>query len=497
MTPEQTTALHEFVQRYGPPAGEEGPVRMAVEVFGAELDPWQESVLRAYGRGVRRISIRACHGPGKTFVAALMIWNMLLTRFPQKTAATAPSKGQLEDALVAEVGAMYTRLPPLLQELFVVQKNRIELKAAPEQSFFSAKTARVENPEALQGVHSDHVLLIGDEASAIPDPIFESAGGSMSGENATTLLLSNPTRGSGYFYDSHNKDKDEWFTVHVSAADSSRVTEDFVRSYARKYGESSNVYRVRVLGEFPLADGDTVIPLDFVVSAQNRYIVVRSELVEVWGFDIARGGSDASALVRRNSMECLPDLDMWHFNDTMRCAGRIKAAWDAAPRRPQWILGDVIGWGAGVVDRLRELGLPVRGINVSEAESVDDRYANMRAQLWFRGRDWLATRDHKLPPPCAPGAPACSSCRNGGSPNECLAQLLGEELVGPRYDTRDSNGKYIVEGKKSLRKRGFTSPNLADAFLLTFAVDIAGMIHGIAAQGANWSQPIRRNRAMV
>lgn len=496
-------AFLDFINRYGPATGEAGAVRFAAEVFGVKLDTWQEDVLRAYGRGERRISIRACHGPGKTFIAAIVIWHQLLCRFPQKTVVTAPSKGQLEDALVAEVWALFTHLPDTLQALFELKQNRIELKQAPDESFFSARTARAENPEALQGVHSSGwVLLVADEASGVPEPIFEAAAGSMSGERATTLLLSNPVRRSGFFYDTHNKLRDMWFTVHVGYKDSSRVTEDFAYDIERRYGLSSNAYRVRVLGEFPLADEDTVIPWEMIDGAQRRDIIVPANLPEVWGFDIAYGGSDASSLVRRNRLACLPNLLLWNDGrNTMRSAGLIKQAWDEAPpsARPEWILGDVIGWGAGVVDRLREQGLPVRGINVAETKTVDEKYRNLRAQLWFRGREWLATNDHRLPQLCKPGKPVCSSCVKGGKESECLAERLAAELSWPSY-TPTSSGALLVESKVDMKTRGFHSPNLADGFLLTFAVDIAGLVHGSAGNphsGSNWSTPLSRGRSVV
>src|SRR5690606_900934 len=115
-------AFLEFVERYGPPAGEIGPVRFVREVWGAEPDTWQEKGLRAYGRGERRISIRSCHGPGKTTLLAWLVNYQLCTRFPQKTAATAPTTSQLEDALVAEVLAWHRKLPAALQALFTLKK---------------------------------------------------------------------------------------------------------------------------------------------------------------------------------------------------------------------------------------------------------------------------------------------------------------------------------------------------------------------------------------
>lgn len=484
--------LGEFVTRYGGEAGAEGPVLFATEVFGARLDPWQEEVLRDYGRGERRITIRACHGPGKTWVASVCIWHQLLTRFPQKTVVTAPSKAQLEDALFAEVKTLFGKLPVELHEAFEVKQNRIEMKAAPDESFLSARTARAETPEALQGVHCDegYVLLIADEASGVPEAVFNSAKGSMSGHRATTMLLSNPMRGSGYFFDSHTRNKHLWKPYHVKAQDSSRVTQDFVQQVLEESGgEDSAEYRIRVLGEFPKADDDTVIPLEFVESARLRDIVVRPGLREVWGLDVARFGDDANALVRRNALAVLPDIDLWRGQDLMQTTGRVKAKWDDTPshERPEWILVDVIGLGAGVLDRLRELGLPARGINVGESASTAERYANLRSELWFKGRDWLGTKDHKLP-----------MCE-GGCARDCLHELLAGELVRPRFSF-SSNGKRAVESKDDMRKRGIKSPNLADAFLLTLAVDVAGMIHGTAGNsdwGSNWNEPVRLNRSMV
>lgn len=484
-------AYAHFVLRYGPPAGEDGPVRFAEEVFGISLDEWQKRVLRAYGRGERRISIRACHGPGKTFLAAVMIWHSLLTRFPQHTVATAPSTGQLEGALVKEVLTLHTKLPPLLADLVEIKKNNITMRAAPSQSIFEARTARAEKPEALQGVHMDegYVLLIADEASGVDEKIFEAAAGSMSGHNATTLLLSNPVRTTGFFYDTHHRNRSQWFTVKVGAEDSTRVSDDFVRYIAGQYGEDSSAFRVRVLGEFPLADEDTVIPMDWITSAQNRDIVVRPNLRTLWGVDVARGGSDSSALVIRSAMEAHGEILEWTGNDLMVSAGRIKAKWDATPpsERPEWILVDSIGLGAGVLDRLRELKLPARGINVSETAAVSNTYRNLRAELWFKAREWLGSKSVRLP-----------KCPDGCQ-KDCLHERLAYELAGPRI-SYTSTGKILVESKDDMKKRGLKSPNIADAFVLTFAADVAGMVHGTKDSrsfATNWHEPIRRGRVVV
>ena len=169
------------------------------EVLGIDHDPWQRDATLAFGRGERHISIAACHGPGKTAWAAWKVPYMMMCRFPQKTVATAPSAAQLKGALVPEIKTWFARLDPPIQDLFEIKAEGIYLKEAPDRSYFEARTARSESPEALQGVHSDHVLLIGDEASGIPEAIFAAGVGSMSGHTATTVLLSNPTRTSGFF----------------------------------------------------------------------------------------------------------------------------------------------------------------------------------------------------------------------------------------------------------------------------------------------------------
>jgi hypothetical protein len=108
-----------------------------------------------------------------------MLWYML-TRYPVKVVVTAPTSSQLYDALFAELKRWVKELPEGVQQLLDVKQERIELRASPTEAFISARTSRAEQPEALQGVHSDHVMLVADEASGVPEQVFEAAAGSMS-----------------------------------------------------------------------------------------------------------------------------------------------------------------------------------------------------------------------------------------------------------------------------------------------------------------------------
>ena len=136
-------------------------------------------------------------------------------------------------------------MPQSLQDLVDVKSDRVVLKARPNEVFISARTSRRETPEALAGVHSTgKVMLVVDEASGVPEEVFESAAGSMSGENVHTILLGNPTRNSGLFYDTHHRLSGSWHTFHISAYDSPRVSKEFIEEMAMRYGEDLSLIHI-------------------------------------------------------------------------------------------------------------------------------------------------------------------------------------------------------------------------------------------------------------
>jgi phage terminase large subunit len=456
---EQDNPILQFMVRYA-----DDPVGFVRNVLGVEPDVWQVTVLEAVARGERRISIRSGHGVGKTSLESwICCWS--LTCLPLvKIIITAPSGPQLWDALFAEIKLWMGQLPEGLQELFVIGADRIEAKAAPERVFLSARTSRAETPEAMQGVHAEggRVILIADEASGIPEQVYEAGAGSMSGEGCTTILAGNPTRAKGFFFDTHHKLRHMWLAIQVSCLDCKRVSADFVTDMAARYGELSNAYRVRVLGEFPLSDDDTYIPLELVEAAQVREIALDPGAGVVWGLDVARFGKDSSSLVKRRGNVVTERPRKWRGLDTMQLVGALKNEFDTCPPedRPGEILVDVIGIGAGVVDRAREVKLPVRGINVAESPAFDPdgTYSRLRDELWGKGKAWLEKRSGRLP-----------------QSDDWL------ELCAPRFSFL-SNGKLKVESKDEMRRRNLASPDSADAFLLTFASD-AAVSSGSGASG--------------
>jgi len=467
----------DFIGRY-----KNRPVEFVQDVLGQTPDKWQKTLMEAAipkndfnpDSGHRLCAAKSGHGVGKSTCAAWIAIHNIVCYYPQKTVLTAPTSSQLFDALFAELKSQMIRLPPVLKNLFETYSDRVTLKSDPSGSFISCRTSRKETPESLQGIHSDRVLLLVDEASSIDQSVIDAAGGSLSAADATLVCLGNPTRPEGFFFDAFGRLSDKWFTLTVSCEDSVRVSSDYIKEMEDRYGRDSNTFRIRVLGEFPETADDTLISNALVESAVGRD-VEPSEGPIIWGLDIARFGSDRSALCKRQGNTILEPIKSWAKLDTMQLMGAISREYDKACEelmQPKAIMCDVIGIGAAIVDRGLELSLPVQGINTGESASLSGLYKNLRAELWHEAKDWFEKRHCKIP----------------------RDNRLMFELCSPRY-TYDSTGRIKLESKDEMRKRlGHRgSPDFADSFVLTFS-NTAGIISGMSQP---WNQPLKRNVSIV
>ncbi len=430
------------------------PNAFVSEVLGVTPDKWQKEALESVVKH-DRLAIRSGHGVGKSAYLAWVILWWMSTRLG-KVACTAPTAHQLQDVLWGELGKWYRKMPKWYQDQLNLRNERLEVVGSEAEAFAVARTARKEQPEAFQGFHSENMLFIVDEASGVDQLIFEVGQGAMSSTGAKTIMTGNPTRSSGYFYDAFHSDTGVWHTMKVSCADSTNVTPSFIQEMEDKYGDESNVYRVRVLGEFSQEGDDTVIPLSWIESAVERDVVQSPTQKVIWGLDVSRFGADRTALCKRRGKEILEPVTTWQGKDLMQTCGLIMAEYkrleNFADERPDEILVDSIGLGSGVCDRLSEMGLPARGINVSEAPSTSDKtYLRLRDELWFKAREWFQGRDCKLPENCSE---------------------LAAELSVPRYEYT-SSGRIKVESKDNMKKRGLRAPDLADSFCLTLAHESA------------------------
>lgn len=461
------------------------PDLLASEVFGIVLDEFQEDVLWDLVSGVRQIAIRSGHGVGKSTLFAIAALFYVMLRYRVKVVMTAPTAGQLFDALLAETKSLLKLTPKPIQDLFEVKSDRIELKGHEQDVFVVAATSSKDRPEALQGKHSDWVLLIADEASGVDDAVFNAAGGSMSGENRTMVMAGNPTRLLGRFAKAFNDRtyRNEWKRYHVGYGvkretdangchhyPSSRITKEYANSVAAEHGVDSNEYKIRVVGDFPNADLDAYIAADSVTAAMQRDIAVPPFRKRVWACDVARYGQDSTSLGEKRG-PVVTWIESKRQLDTMQVAGWVLSKYNECPEhdRPAAIFIDVIGLGAGVFDRLREQGLPVYAVNVAESP-VDPtaRCMRLRDELYQRVKKWLRSNTAKLP-----------------EDDDLLA-----DLTRVRY-TYSSDGRLKIESKEDMRNRGEPSPDKGDVVAMLM-LDDDYAIHSDTDVHRNWSKPLDR-----
>lgn len=448
------------------------PVLFVETVIGAKPQAWQREALEAISRH-DKCAIKSGHGVGKTaFEAWVTLW-WLLTHYPCKIAVTANTAHQLNDVLWTEIDKWARQLPKGFKDLLEFKTDKISLKGASD-SFAVARTSRRENPEALQGFHSENMLFICEEASGIPDVVFQVGEGALSTKGAKVLMCGNPTRSDGYFFDAFHSHREMWHCMTVSCEDADTVSDKFVEDMASKYGQDSNVFLVRVLGEFPTQSDDVLVPLHLVEAATKRDIEMSPTTPVVWGLDVSRYGGDRTALCKRQGNVVLEPIKTWQNKDLMTLAGIIMSEYEAVrySDRPVAIYVDSIGIGAGLADRLAELDLPAIGVAVSESPSLKDKFVRLRDELFWNAREWFEGRDVQIP-------------------ND---EALISEITAVRYKYQ-STGKLKIESKDEMKRRGQRSPDCADAFVLSFAGD--GAI--AAGHSSRWNsrQSIQRDLSWV
>jgi len=430
------------------------PVLWVREALGVTPTPQQEAILRAIQPRGAHVSVASGHNTGKSTVLA---WEVLrtLALYPDcQVPCTAPTAHQLQDVLWSALAKWRQKLAPWLREQLVVQASRVTVAGAGETRFAVARTARADNPDALQGFHADNLLFVVDEASGVPDVIFQVAEGALSSPGARVILTGNPTRADGYFWRSHHRDRDKWVRLEMSSLESPLCDPDYAKDMGEKYGVDSDIYRVRVLGQFPSASVVQLIPRDLAEAAQGRHLRPDqySTAGTILGVDVAWHGDDRSCVYLRQGLRATW-LGTWHDVDNMQLAGLVAQFEDQ--HRADAVCIDV-GWGAGVIDRLRQMGRRPIPVNFGSKPLDEARYANKRAEMWCLMKDWLASGSK------APGEAGAAI------PDR---QDLIDDLCGPQYFFTPS-GKIALESKDDMRKRGLASPDEGDALALTFAVNV-------------------------
>ena len=428
------------------------PLDFASDVLCAKLWDKQREVLAALPDH-RRVAVKSGNGLGKGYSAAVAVLWFLSCHEPGIVLSTAPTFRQVRHILWRQIRRLYRPARERLGGKML--DTRWEIAEDRYAMGLSAESA-----DEFQGFHSPNMFIVVDEAEGVSDDIYEAIDAVMTSAEPRLLLIGNPTTTSGAFRRAFYEERHLYHTITISALDSPNVkagkivtrgltTSQWVQERKDTWGEENPIYRARVLGEFPDQAEDTLIKLSDVEAATQRDLPsdrpngpdLDNDGV-VFAVDVARFGSDRSVILRRRG-NLVEGIQTFREMDTMQLVGWVNAA--IRESNPDYVCVDEIGVGAGVVDRLREVGHNIRGINVARVAQQDDLFANLRAEGYWRLRDLFSTGQINIP---------------------LDNQLMGE-LAAMRY-SYDSRGRIQIESKDSMRQRGLPSPDKADALMLAF-----------------------------
>ena len=427
------------------------PLEFAKDILRVELWSKQEEVLSALFEN-RRVAVKSGNGLGKGYCAAVAVLWFLYCHDPAIVLSTAPTFRQVRHVLWRQIRRLYRRAPDVLGGKIL--DTRWELADDRYAIGLSADTA-----DQFQGFDSPNMLIVVDEAEGVSDEIYEAVEAVMTSASPRLLLIGNPTTVTGAFRRAFYQERRLYYTITISALDSPNVTSnkvvvpglttaEWVEERRETWGENNPIFMARVLGEFPDQAEDTLIKLSDIEAAVEDQVPATDEdrpddaEETVLAVDVARFGSDRSVILRRRGNR-VEDIQTFQKLDTMQLAGWVVAAIKEC--RPDRMYIDEIGVGAGVVDRLREQGYSVRGINVARRARHEGLFTNTRAEGYWRLRELFASGQIKIP-------------RDN--------QLMGE-LAALRY-SYDSRGRIYLESKEAMRGRGLPSPDKADALMLAF-----------------------------
>lgn len=422
---------------------------------------WQREYLIELGNRMRvgretgepaLMALSSGHSIGKSaLVSWLILWSM--TTYPNtRGVVTANSEPQLKSKTWSELSKWYHLLS--CKELFKFTATRLvsSTETMEDTWRFDMMPWNERRTESFAGLHNqgNRIMVIFDEASGIVDEIWNVVTGALMDDDTDIAwcVFGNPTRNTGRFMECF-VDGSRWWSRKIDARGVEGINRRFLDDQVRYYGEDSDYVRVRIRGEFPRQDDVQLIGLEEVELACDREAESHVSDSLIMGVDVARHGTDSSQIVFRRGLDARTDESIALSGmDTMVVAGRVAS--EIHDRRPDAVFVDEGGVGGGVVDRLRQLGHRVIGIQFgSRADSLVDgvEAANKRAEMWLKMKHWL---------------------RRGAIPD---CQAVRDELTSVDYYIRDK-GDVVLESKRDMRRRGLPSPDWADALALTFAMPV-------------------------
>jgi len=430
---------------------------------GRELNPRQEELSKKIG-----LSIMSSNGNGKDFLAGIITWHFMSCFRDARGMATANTGHQLKNvywAEVANVRGLARKLDPKnpesrndLQVNFEVQNDKLFAKLPIKEDWgkrhflelvtINTKATPEEQGESLAGRHADHMLVLIDEWSGIPDAVFKPIDRTLTGKLNLAFGIFNPTRTYGYAIDTHGKGRgnsgarsEDWLAIHWDAMDSDNVPREQIDRLKKK-GEDSAPYRIGVLGLPPLLDSDALIPFDLIMEAVDREFDVSEFDPIIGAVDAGGGGDDSTAGTRQG-----PIVNPIHAKKTSD--PDELADWSSSvflKEDATVVFVDNIGLGWYLPKALKNRNIDARPADARTTAALSDseevKFFNKRAEMY-----WNLKMDF------------VNKCISIPDDPELIEQLgaIKEERV---------NGKVKIGDKKEIRKKFGWSPDRADLLAL-------------------------------
>jgi hypothetical protein len=450
--------------RYSFPWGEPGDLE---EFDGPRV--WQSGLLDTIGNHLRSpkryepllIACASGHGIGKSAEVGMVIHWAMSTCDDTRIIVTANTGDQLRTKTIPEVSKWF-RLA-INKHWWAVGTESIKIKGPTHEKTWRTDflTWSLERTEAFAGLHNKgkRIVVIFDEASAIPDRIWEVTEGALTDEETEIIWIAfgNPTLNNGRFRECFGRYKHRWITRQIDSRTVEGTNKAQLEKWVTDYGEDSDFVRVRVRGEFPRAGSTQFIAGDVVAAARNRRLAPE-KYEGHWKIlvcDVARFGDDQTVIGMRQGPK-FTVLDKLRGLSVVQTSNRLMQRMKEHDPRTVVIDGD--GIGGGVVDYVKEYMTSWFNANPARtlmefhggATPVDSfMYFNYRANMWGAMRDWLATADIEDDPE------------------------LESDLTGPEYYFSAKN-QIQLEKKEDMKKRGLSSPDLGDTLAMSFSAVTLG-----------------------
>jgi hypothetical protein len=442
------------------------PWTFVKEVFGVDPDDWQEECLRALvAGGYDKFCLKACKGPGKSCLLAWVIWWFLVCFTHPKILCTSITGENLRDGLWTEL-AKWRNKSKMLTDLYEWQSDRVYAKAHKETWYASARTwpkdaDKTKQANTLAGQHAQHTMVVVDEAGDIPEGVVaaglahHSTNDPKLKEVHITLMAGNPTALDGALGIACTRDRAKWWVKEITGDPddpkrAKRIDLKWAREEIEKWGRDHDFTRVNVFGMFPRVQGNKLLGPDQVRRAMDAVFPEGSWDREprIMAVDVARSlAADRSVLTRRQGPIVFPQK-AWRIADLMELASQV--AWEFSQWPAQVIFVDMTGLGAGLHDRLTQLGLPSVGINFGSTPRDAQRFADKRTEMWWDMH--MAVK---------------GSGERAGVALPDDSELLAE-LIAPTISFNERS-RLKLESKEKMKARGLSSPDKGDSLVMTWA----------------------------